>query len=204
MSFFEGLGYGLAMVLFIGPVFFTLLRGALQHGASGGVMVALGIITSDLIIAVICISGLVHLIERWLTGPWMALAGAVLLFALGLRYILRPKLDMDGPQRAKRRKAAGLFIRGFLVNFVNPFVFAIWIGLIVHATNTYGAGQGVWMFTTGVLLGIFLTDVGKALLAPRLHRVLSVNRLKKVYTVIGVFMILFAVRFLFHAFANWD
>ena len=203
MSFFEGFGFGLATALLIGPVFFTLLKAAIQHGAFGGIMVALGIIASDLLIVAICITGLVNVIGAWLAGPWMAIAAALILFGTGLHYILRPALDIDAGSRPYGLKAMGLFTAGFLVNFVNPFVFAIWIGLILHATKLHGVGSGTWTFIAGVLLGIFSTDLAKAILATQLRRVLSPFVLKRVYRVIGVILLLFGVRVLVHALNGW-
>mgnify|MGYP003340062785 CR=1 FL=1 len=45
----KGVLAGLSMLLFIGPVFFTLLKSALQHGIKTGVSVAFGIFISDVI-----------------------------------------------------------------------------------------------------------------------------------------------------------
>ena len=46
MAFLKGYGIGLAMVIFIGPVFFTLLKTTLKYGMTGGMLAAAGIITS--------------------------------------------------------------------------------------------------------------------------------------------------------------
>ena len=53
MPILEGLGYGVVTAFLIGPVFFTLLRAAMDYGFWGGVSVAVGIIASDILVAVI-------------------------------------------------------------------------------------------------------------------------------------------------------
>ncbi|MEZ4807286.1 MAG: LysE family transporter [Flavobacteriales bacterium] len=203
MATWEGFLFGIATVLLIGPVFFTLLHASLNHGVSGGVAVALGIILSDVIVVLICLSGLVAWIEEWMSGPWMALAGGSLLVFLGLRYIMRRGVHMGHPAPITRRDLGRLFTSGFLVNFVNPFVFAIWIGLAIHAAHAHGPGNGQRSFLLGVLFGILLTDIAKAVLAQRLRKVLTNRALERVHLVIGSVMLLFSIRVFVHAFSHW-
>lgn len=204
MPFLEGLGYGLATVLLIGPVFFTLLKAALDHGAKGGIAVAAGIIVSDIAIVVICLSGLATALEEWITGPWMAVAAGLILLGLGVRYIVRPMVRMERPVRAFGRSAAGSFTAGFLVNFVNPFVFAIWIAAVLHATHVHGTGSGAHAFLIGMLTGILLTDLIKALLAPQLRPFLTPRALKRTFLGIGIAMLLFSFRVFVHAAHGWN
>lgn len=201
MPFLEGLGYGLATVLLIGPVFFTLLRGALDHGAKGGAAVALGIIASDMVIVVICLSGSVLVKGHWSTGPWMALLAGLILLALGVRYISLPAVGLERRARAFRGTAVSLFTAGFLVNFVNPFVFAVWIAAVLHATQAHGVERIV--FLTGMFVGILTTDLAKAWMAPRLRQVLTPIALKRTYLVIGLVMVGFSIRVFIHAAKAW-
>ena len=73
----------------------------------------------------------------------MAVIAGIILLVLGIRYIVSPGLHVERPIRATRRTTVGLFTSGFLVNFVNPFVFAIWIALVIHAKNAHGDGAGL-------------------------------------------------------------
>lgn len=203
MAFWEGLLFGFATVLLIGPVFFTLLKASLDHGVPGGVAVAFGIIASDIIVVLICLSGLVALVEVWVTGPWMAVAGGGLLVCLGVRYIIRPSTVIDRSVRISSKDLGKLFASGFLVNFVNPFVFVVWIGLTVHAINVHGQGNGERLFLLGVLSGILLTDLAKAVLAQRLRPLLTSTVLERVHLIIGLALLLFSIRVFIHAFVHW-
>ncbi len=201
MPFLEGFGYGLATMLLIGPVFFTLLKGALDHGTPGGVAVAVGIIASDLLIVGICLSGLAAVVEHWLSGPWIAVVAGVMLLAIGIRYIAWPVVFLEQAVRGSRKSMAGLLAAGFLVNFINPFVFAIWIAAVLHATHVHGTDA--YAFALGMLTGIFLTDLGKAALAPRLRSALSPHLLRRMHLVIGSAMVLFSIRLFLHAAERW-
>lgn len=70
----------------------------------------------------------------------LALLGGLLLFALGVVYVLRPPRTGPAQDALRKRDALGLFTSGFLVNLVNPFVLAVWTGLFLHATHAYGEG----------------------------------------------------------------
>lgn len=203
MPLLEGILYGLATTLLIGPVFFTLLKASLDHGVRGGVTVAIGIIASDLLIVLICLSGLSQVAQQWLDGPWMGLVAGVILLVLGLSYLFKRSTDMAQQARMGGRNALGLFTSGFLVNFVNPFVFVIWIGFALHASEAYGTGIGTRLFLSGVLIGIFSTDLLKAMIAPRLRNILVPKGLRRVYIGIGVAMLLFSFRLFVHVCNLW-
>lgn len=194
IPFVEGLCIGLATTLLIGPVFFTLLRASLGHGMHGGVSVALGIILSDIAVVGICTAGLSDQLERHISGPWMGSIAGVLLGMLGVYYVAKPQYNMEREQKLDHRGAMGLFVTGFLVNFLNPFVFAIWISLSFHAGNTYGHGLGQWMLLAGALVGILVTDLAKAFYAPRLRRLLTTAMLKKLHIGIGIVLLVFSIR----------
>ncbi len=204
MPFLEGLGFGLATVILIGPVFFTLLKAALEHGARGGVLVALGIICSDLLIVLICLSGVARVLQQWIVGPWMAIAAGALLAGLGIRYLIAPQLMPDADASQRRMSRLALFASGFVVNFINPFVFAVWLGLVMHAAGRFAAVNGMSFFLGGALAGILITDLAKALLAPRLKPILSPATLKRVHAIIGIALIGFGLRALVHAAQHWD
>jgi threonine/homoserine/homoserine lactone efflux protein len=128
---------------------------------------------------------------------------AGILVVLGISYLLKPSSDIGGTVRASGRNALAMFTSGFLVNFVNPFVFVIWIGFALHAEQAHGLGMGTNLFLAGILTGIFSTDVMKAYFAPRLRRVMTPTGLRKLYIAIGVIMLLFSVRLFIHAAQHW-
>ncbi|QQR88241.1 MAG: LysE family transporter [Flavobacteriales bacterium] len=194
MPFVQGLGIGLATALLLGPVFFTLLRAAMEHGFKGGALVAMGIIISDVVALLICASGARVLFGAPLNGQVLALLGGILLFVLGLFYLL--KTPRTGPSQVvlRKRDALGLFTSGFLVNFVNPFVFAVWTGLVLHATNAYAAAHDRTWFFVAVLVGILASDLLKAWFAPRLARLLSIKVMTWVHRGIAVLLVVSSAR----------
>ncbi|MBP9151879.1 MAG: LysE family translocator [Flavobacteriales bacterium] len=199
MAFAEGFLVGLGMVIFIGPVFFTLLKSALNYGFWAGIMVAFGIFISDVICVGLCSFGAIPFFKNPENQFWLALGGSFILFLLGLKYILKPNVNVDADLKLKAGHYTAFFAKGFLVNFVNPFVFLVWISIIGLGQANHGSGQELWVFLGATLLGIFLTDSAKVVFAHRIKKLIQPNFLRKAYQVIGIVMIGFGVRLLWFA-----
>lgn len=199
MAFPEGFLIGLGMVIFLGPVFFTLLKSSLQHGLMAGLSVAMGILISDVAALMLCYYGAASFFENPDNQVWLALGGSVVLVGLGLRYVLKrqPLNEQIGSIQAQDYPA--FLVKGFLVNFVNPFVFVVWIGLVGLGKTKFGPGTDFWMFNAGILTGIFTQDATKAIFAHRISQFIRPEILTKAYRVIGVLLLVFAVRLLVFA-----
>jgi len=196
MAFIEGFGVGLAMIVFIGPVFFTLLKSSLQYGFGGGMMVALGIVISDLICVTLCFFGAIPFFKNPVNQLGLAIAGSVILIGLGLRYLLRPVLytmrEIDIPSP----RYSNLFAKGFIVNFVNPFVFLVWIGVIGLGRTKFGLTADLFIFLSASLLGVFANDSLKVIFSHRIKRWIRQDILLKAYRIIGIVLIGFGLRML--------
>lgn len=202
MAFLEGYVWGLAMIVFIGPVFFTLLKGALQYGFRSGFAVALGIFVSDVVAVAICYLG-ADTAKQFFYQPtnqfYIALAGSAILFGLGIKYLVRPSLNTEADIKLKVTDYFHFFIKGFLVNFVNPFVFVVWITIIGLKGAKYGFGPELIFFLSAALLGILSTDTLKAAFAHKIKDILDPRFLVWAYRVIGVLLIGFGCRLLYLA-----
>ena len=204
MPFWEGLGSGLATAFLIGPVFFTLLKASLDHGARGGAFVATGIIVSDILVLVICRTGANSLLKLHIGEGFLAVMAGIILLGLGVWYIIKPHPGPEAERRLGRAGTLGLFSTGFLVNFVNPFVFMVWTGFTLHAATVHGHNNDGVVFLGAILLGIYITDLIKAWYAPKLKQWLSPGNMKALYRVIGIVMLVFSVRVFVHAATTWN
>jgi threonine/homoserine/homoserine lactone efflux protein len=170
--YLEGLLFGVVPVFFVGPVLFTLLHASLQRGFGAGALVAFGIAVSDACAVALCALGVGPLLaQRW--GAWgLELAGGLILVGFGVAMLRRGPIAV--PEAAGAISAAhglGLFTRGFLVNFVNPFVFTFWIGAIGGVGERHGfEPRALALFFAGVISTILITDLLKAWLAEALRR----------------------------------
>ncbi len=200
MAFLEGFLLGLSFIAFIGPVFFTLLKSSLNYGVWAGLMVAFGIFISDVVCVGLCAFGAIPFFENPLNQHWLAIAGSVILFGIGLKYLFKPDVNVDKDLKLKAGHYTAYFAKGFLVNFVNPFVFLVWITAIGAGQERHGTGDQLWVFLGASLLAILITDTSKAIFAHRIKKFVQPKFLIKAYQVIGIIMLGFGVRLLWFAF----
>ena len=186
------------MVVFVGPVLFYLLKTSLEFGKTNGMLVVLGIIISDIVVAFLCYFGL----GRFLSSPeaqiWLSFAGGIILLTIGIKYLVAKNRDWQVDKKITVKNRLIFFSNGFLVNFVNPFVFGVWIGVVAYGNKTFGNQENQILFLVGSLLGILTTDSVKVLLADYLKRFLQPSRMSKIYKVAGTGLILFSFRLLYH------
>jgi threonine/homoserine/homoserine lactone efflux protein len=194
MAFLEGYALGLALVVLIGPVLFVLLGVTLENGRASGLAVAAGIFTSDILVVLISALGFAGILVDPVLTPWIGVLGGGLLVSLGVRYLVTPPGAAGFPSSSTAQGLLGAFVKGFLVNFVNPFVFAVWLGIIAFAGARYGIGTGLALFLTGSVLAVLTLDTLKVLLASRIKRLLGPKNLMWAFWGSGSLMCLFGVR----------
>ncbi|MGB1204976.1 MAG: LysE family translocator [Chitinophagales bacterium] len=200
MIFLEGYLVGLGLILLIGPVFFTLLQSTLQYDYKSGLAVALGIFVSDVMCVLLCSFGAAPLLEQNHNQLIFSCLGAVILFGFGLKFLLKPSLNFETSLQLKATDYINFFIKGFLVNFVNPFVFIVWIGIIGLASAKYNTNQTLGVYLTGVLLGILTTDTLKALFAHNIKILLQPKYLQILYRIVAICLLGFGFRLLYVAY----
>jgi threonine/homoserine/homoserine lactone efflux protein len=193
MAILTGILLGLSTLAFIGPVLFYLLKSSMESGVKAGISVAVGIIVGDIIYVLLALYGASEFFTETAHQKWFALAGGLILFVIGLKYALKPDLKTDISGKIKRKSLGVYFLNGFLINFVNPFVFAVWLGFLTLNQSMY---SDRWTFVSlaATLLVIFLTDVIKAFFATKLMKLVQPKQLAKIFRIFGIIMILFAGR----------
>lgn len=192
MPLLQGFVIGLGLAFLIGPVFFTLLKASLQQGVWSGLAVAFGIFLSDILCVVLCVLGTAKYLNNEENQAYLAMGGGIILLGLGVNYVVRPKVSTGDDVKVKTLDYIGYAVKGFLVNFLNPFVFFIWISII--AASGYTLQDNLTTYLIGVLAGIFLTDSLKAILATKIRHFIKPHILVKLFRVIGVCLIVFAIR----------
>lgn len=196
MALLHGYLLGLGFVIFLGPVFFYLLKSTLDGGFFSGLSVALGIVFADLVCIIICSLGAIAFFENSKNQFWIGIVGGLILLALGLKFIFKPQINTEvAAKKITLSKAnyVAYFTQGFLINFINPFVFVVWIGVIGVAKAEYPNTNDLFMFLGAALLGIFSTDLLKVLTAHRIKKFLSPKHLINIYRVFGLILLVFGI-----------
>ncbi len=205
-AFLHGFLLGLGFIVFLGPVFFYLLKNTLEKGFWVGLFIALGIVIGDFICIVICALGAIPFFNNPNNQFWIGILGSFILLGLGIKFIIKPEtktkntLD-DLPKKISKASYVSYFAQGFLINFINPFVFVIWIGVIGYAETEYGTNKNeLFLFLGAALLGIFFTDLTKVYFAQKIKKFLTQKFLKRLSQVFGIVLIVFGLRVLFYVF----
>ena len=76
---------------------------------------------------------------------------------------------------ATKKNHGGLFLKGFLLNFVNFGVLAGWIATIIIAQAVTTHKNGVLFFLATVMITLFITDLLKIILAKKLKSNLNTS-----------------------------
>ena len=192
MAFIEGYLVGLGMIIFIGPVFFLLLNSSVQYGRKAGVSVAVGIIVSDIFCVWLCHLGLSVFFNATENQLWIGITGGFLLLFLGIYYLIKTSFAKQISMSV--RSLFGFFIKGFSINFFNPFVFAVWIALFQLGNSKFKNMPSFWIFIMAILLGILTTDLLKVFFSQKLRNLLSEQRLLLFSKIIGLILIVFSIR----------
>ena len=124
----DGAKIGLLLSLLAGPILIALVQTTIERGLRAGVLLGLGIWMSDAIFIQLAYFSLAKL-QALTSGPWfsatMGTAGGILLIVFGVVAVWK-KSGTAAPQQKNEVSGSswlGYWVRGFLINTLNPFTF---------------------------------------------------------------------------------
>jgi len=100
---------------------------------------------------------------------------------------------VKGRQDIKPRKGGSLslFVKGFLLNFINVGVLVFWLGvIIIVGPSLDNKSDRIIVFFSAMLAAYFITDIFKILLAKQLRRKLTTERIRLVKKILGVILVI--------------
>ncbi len=193
----EGLIFGIGLAVSLGPIFIALTQTSIEKGVWPGITVGVGIWISDLLFLFLFynfISSIKNDIESDTFRFWMGISGAIVMVGFGLFLILKkPEIDYT-IQKHNYKNYIGFWLKGFLVNSINPFTFFFWVSVI----STYIIGRDITHNQALVLLGtilcvIILSDTGKVLLASSLKNSLNAKHVNTISNFSGIILLVFGL-----------
>ncbi len=191
----KGIGLGLVIATLVGPVFFSLLQASIKHGVRQALFMALGISLSDATYIFLTYFGLAQFSENPMFIKWMGLGGGSILIATGLYAIFKrahrtETSAEDLPQHHKLK----FFIKGFVLNFINPAVLIFWVGAVgVVSLDFDYINTKVGLFFLCTLLTVFATDVIKIYVATLLSRIINDTILNWLNKIVGIAMVVYGI-----------
>ncbi len=193
----EGLLFGLFLSLSLGPIFIALTQTAVEKGGRAGMTVGLGVWISDVLIVsftYLFIKRISATVESESFQFWLGMAGGIVMILFGLGSIFK-RVELDLNQRKHEYKDyLGFWLKGFLVNTINPFTFLFWLSTI----STYIIGRKInnteaMIFLGSILFMIVFSDVMKVILAKSIRTKLKSSHIQRFSQVAGVGLFCFGL-----------
>ena len=188
------------MAFMIGPVFFMLLQTSILKGAKAAIIFDLGVILGDITFILISYFGSRSLLEKIKDDPRLFFIGGLVMIVYGLiTYIDKENkkesletsdiIDVSASNNYLR-----LFVKGFFLNFINIGVLAFWLGTVLVVGPTLNMNEkSIFIYFSVIILGYFVTDLGKIFLAKQLKDKLTNNVVFRIKRVMGIILIIFGV-----------
>ncbi|WP_310994271.1 LysE family translocator [Aequorivita marina] len=190
--------YGFLLAFAVGPVFFTLIETAITKGIKAAIFFDIGAIVADIVFILIAFFSTNRILEQVKHDPGLLIFGGVILVAYGIISYIRTnksvfKIVREHYAVKVKKNLGGLFLKGFLLNFVNFGVLAGWIGVLIMANALTTSENGVLLFITTVLATFFATDLLKMLLAKKLKNKMTPRFIFKTKKWVSILILAFGV-----------
>jgi threonine/homoserine/homoserine lactone efflux protein len=186
---------GFFLSFMIGPVFFVLIQTSILKGFRAALVFDLGVIAADVLFITVAYFSSFQLLRNLSNQPGLYVFGGVILFVYGITTLVKRENKgqvIEGQLKIKTKKGyLGLFIKGFLLNFINIGVLVFWLGVIlVVGPNLGNDSSRMTTFFAAMIMAYFITDLFKILLAKQLKQKLTSKRIRMVKKALGIILII--------------
>ncbi|WP_299431084.1 LysE family transporter [uncultured Maribacter sp.] len=182
---------GFLLSFMIGPVFFVLLETSAIKGFRAAIVFNLGVITADILFITIAYFSSFQLLENLSNEPGLYVFGGVILVIYGITSIVKKEAKKEETIKVTSGHYISLFVKGFLLNFINIGVLVFWLGIIiVVGPSLENDSNRIILFFAAVLITYFTIDIFKILLAKQLKRKLTFERIRLVKKFLGVVLVI--------------
>jgi threonine/homoserine/homoserine lactone efflux protein len=194
----EGVILGLTLSLFFGfgPALVAEIQTSILRGFWAAVLLAFGVFLSDAALVALGFFGAVRIFES--NKILLGIIGGIILIIFGIvTYRRKATIDID-KQRPEIKQKEPFFImyilKGFFINFTNPFIWIFWMGIVVGFTANYKADILMLVFFFVSALGtVFLFDMLKIFSAYKIKKYIQTHNIIWINRIAGVGLIIFGI-----------
>ena len=196
VPFFHGLLFCSVLIFVFGPTFFALIQTSIQQGVKSSLLFVLGAFLIDLLYVTVSLYGLSDLFNNPETVGLRNGITLVAMLGAGIYYWFKKpyhpgKKVIISPLNTSFK----YFLKGMVINLLNPFLLIFWISLISVAEANYDYDhKGNSYFFLGVLTISLILDISKSLLAQKLKDLIKPQIIAHVNKILSIVMLLFCLR----------
>lgn len=190
--------FGIILAFTIGPVFFVLLETSATKGFRSALIFDFGVILADIIFIIIAFYSTNSLRDKIKDDPSFLVFGGALLLVYGVISFVKTSKSfrsiVKDYHKVDIQKAYGkLFIKGFLLNFINIGVLLGWLGFIVLGDTLTSSKNGEIVFVVTMIVAYFISDIFKILAAKRLKDKLTPRLIFKTKKIVALVILAFGI-----------
>lgn len=197
-TIFEGVILGLTLSIFFGfgPALVAEIQTSILRGFWAAVLLAFGVFLSDAALVALGFLGAVQIFET--NKTFLGIVGGVILIIFGIvTYRRNVVLNVESNDPALK-KAEPYFttyiLKGFFINFTNPFIWIFWMGVVVGFTANYKADILMLVsFFVSALGTVFLFDMLKIFSAYKIKKYLQTHSIIWINRIAGVGLVIFGI-----------
>lgn len=197
---FSAIPIGFILSIMPGAVFFVLLETSVLKGFKAAIAFDLGAITSDVVFILIAYFSSYKLLEQVKDEPALFVFGGLILLTYGIISLVnakkgnRKELINDASKDIFRKTYLSLFIKGFLLNFINIGVLGFWLTVIIAWGPKLDLDPyRMLVFFIAIVLTYFVIDLGKIALAKQLRSKLTSRNIMKMKQGISIILMVFGL-----------
>ncbi len=194
-----GIPLGIFLCFMIGPVFFVLLETAAVKGIRAALMFDAGVIIADILFICIAYFSSYRLINSIKDEPALFIFGGLIMVTYGVISFLKLRKEskkqvIDTEVELIKKNYGSLFVKGFLLNFINVGVLGFWLLVII----TFGPQLNLntsrlIAFFSSVIGTYLLVDLAKMFLAKRLKNKMTPTNILKIKKITSVLLVIFGL-----------
>ncbi|HHC78876.1 MAG TPA: LysE family translocator [Flavobacteriia bacterium] len=188
---------GVGLAFMIGPVFFVLLETSAIKGFRAAVVFDFGVVLADIVFIYFAYYGSRTLLEKIKDDPRLFVLGGLVLFIYGLITIVKRRRPIDTEAElviVRKNNYISLFVKGFFLNFINVGVLAFWLGMVVVIGPHLEMNETrIFNYFAAIIVGYFLTDLIKIVLAKQLKNKLTPVVIYKIKLGMGIALMVFGL-----------
>ncbi|HPF96299.1 MAG: LysE family transporter [Mangrovimonas sp.] len=190
--------FGIILAFTVGPVFFVLLETAATKGFKSAIIFDCGVILADIVFIAIAFFSTNKIIEKIKDDPNLLVFGGVLLVVYGVISFIKTSRSFRSIVREYQsveiqKDYFKMFVKGFLLNFINIGVLMGWLGFIVIGSSLTSSKNGVLVFIATMVVTYTLVDLFKIVVAKTLKSKLTPRRIFKTKKIVALVILGFGV-----------